>query len=554
MSVIQSLQNLAAFARITRNAPVKEQAPVATISPEAKSDFLRARTELLNLYRDIERLAELANINTRFKIDLPDARSTSGLGLDLTETAAFLNSVDDINAAPMSFSPFGPPWADGSSALLTIGGEYTGLDGTGTLNFEVRKPGTRLVNDIRIRVDSSNGGPVQNFTINANDPLDTQYDLGNGLFFTLGAGSAINRDTASIQVFDAVGAVVDPDQPLGGVRNQNPNFQFGMPDIIDGSFDLNGESISVFTTDTLNEVLQRINTSDAGVTAVFNALSERVDITQNTTGSVPTIDLQNDTSNLLQAAKLGTAVVVPGTDPEDEKIFESVGAFSSVVSGDIVINSQLISVDTTTDSLSTVLDKINNSSAGVIATFDPASQLVTIEAEDNTSILELDSNGTGFFGAINMLEGRLDPESVSNGISRRRSYEIADAAAAVFERMNRLFKDSTFVGRGANAGAFRSPFEAAVGAAFGGATSGDILGIHYDGANGARQRGEYLEIDRQEFTANLQRRGNLVRDFLAGEDEEKGGFVLGLLAASQSALQSVNQALGLSGTFVDAFA
>ena len=552
MSVIQGLQNLFAFARIKQDTPVQEQQAVATISPEAKSDFLRARTELLNLYRDIERLAELANINTRFKVDLPDARSTSSLGLDLTETAAFLNSVNDINAAPMSFSPFGPPWADGSSALLTIGGEYLGTNGTATLDFEVRRPGTRLVNDIRIRVNSSTGGPTQNFTVDRDDPLDTQYDLGNGLFFTLGAGSAINRDTASIQVFDSVGAAVDPDQPLGGIRNQNPNFEFGMPNIIDGSFDLNGETINVSTGDTLNDVLQQINTSNAGVTAVFNAVTERVDFTQNTTGSVPTIDLQNDTSNLLQAAKLDTAVVVPGTDPDDEKTLDSVGAFSSVVSGDLVINGQQIAVDTANDSLSTVLDKINNSSAGVIATFDSASQLVTIEAEDNTSVLELDSNGTGFFGALNMLEGRLDPEAVSNGISRRRSYEIADAAAAVFERLNRLFKDSTFVGRGANAGGFRSPFEAAVGGAFGGATSGDILGIAYDAAQGARQRGEYVEIDRREFTSNLQRRGNLVRDFLAGEDDE-GGFVQGLLVASQQALNAVNSALGISGTFVDTY-
>ncbi len=552
VSVIQGIQNLVRLTRVDQgSAPGPTQ--YATITPEAHSDYLRARTELLTLYRDIERLAELSNINTRFKLDLPDARSTSPLGLDMTQTAAFLDSSDEINAWPMSFSPFGPAWDNGSDALLTIGGQYDGADGTGEITFEVRRPGTRGVRDLRIRVEDSVGGPVLNFTIDTADPIDQQYDLQNGLYFTLGNGSLINRDTATIQVFDNVGAAVDPDQPLGGIRNQDPNFEFGMPDIVDGSFDINGETIAVSTTDTLNDVIQRINNSAAGVTAVFDPLSERVEFLQNTLGAAPTIDLQNDSSNLLQAAKLDSLNVIPGIDPETLQAFEAVGAFSAVQSGDIIINGQQIAVDTTTDSLSSVLDKINSSSAGVIATFDPASQRVTIEADDSASVLNIDGNGTGLFAALNIPEGRVDPESVSSGVSRRRSYEIADAAAAVFERLNRLFRDSTFAGRGNNAVLFRSPLEAAVRAAFGGANEGDILGIQLDGSSSARARGEYLATDRTEFTSNLQRRGNLVRDFLAGTDE-KGGFVQGLLGAAHSALQSVNQALGISGTFVDTFA
>ena len=123
----------------------------------------------------------------------------------------------------------------------------------------------------------------------------------------------------------------------------------------------------------------------------------------------------------------------------------------------------------------------------------------------------------------------------------------------MFARLSRLFQDSTFIGRGENAGLFRAPLEAAVRAAFGGASSGDVLGIQFDGSDGARARGDYLGLERRELTSNLQRRGHLVRDFLAGKDEQ-GGFVHGLLAAAQSALSDVNQALGLSGTFVDTYA
>ena len=95
VSVIQGIQNLVGLTRVSQGT-TSGQAQYATITPEAHRDFLRARTELLTLYRDIERLAELSNINTRFKLDLPDARSTSDLGLDMTHTAAFLNSSQDF--------------------------------------------------------------------------------------------------------------------------------------------------------------------------------------------------------------------------------------------------------------------------------------------------------------------------------------------------------------------------------------------------------------------------------------------------------------------------
>ncbi len=93
MSVIQGIQNIVRSVRVNPGTSASGQAQFASISPEAHSDFLRARTELLKLYRAIEKLAELSNINTRFKLDLPDARSSSPLGLDLTETAAMLNSA-----------------------------------------------------------------------------------------------------------------------------------------------------------------------------------------------------------------------------------------------------------------------------------------------------------------------------------------------------------------------------------------------------------------------------------------------------------------------------
>lgn len=554
MPVIQNLDNLGGATQVRpASASANGLKPFLPVDDGSAIDFRRARSHLLNLYRQLEDLAELADIRTRFKLDLPDARSSTGLGLDLTHTAASLRSIEEINASPMSFSPFGPEWGGGSSAAITIGGEYAGDHGTGTLHFEVTRAGTHGVDNVVIRVEDPQGNRIRNINIRSNHAEDRQYDLRNGLYLTLGPGDLVNNDTATIQVYDGVGAAVDPNKPLGGIRNDNPNLQFGIAPVVDGAFLLNGELISVAMSDSINDVVARINASNAGVAAVFNAGTEHLDFLQNTLGSAATIDLQGDTSNFLAAAKLSGATVTPGIDPENEKALDGVAAFASVQSGSIVINGQQIAIDTAADSLDAIIDRINASPADVNASFDPGTQQVLIESRDAASTLVIDSNGTGFFPALNMVEGRVDPEAVSRGVSRRRSYDIADAAAAAFAELGFLFRDSSFLGRDANAGRFRSPLESALRATYGGELSGNLFGLKFDGSSSARLRGDFASIDRHALTQNLQLRGDAVRDLLT-DREGAAGLIPDLLRATRQALDNVNHALGLSGTFVDTFA
>lgn len=554
MAVIQTLQNLFGSIRIkpVTQAPLSFR-PQRPIQDNSSIDIRRARSQLLQLYKHLEKLADLTDVNTRFKLDLPDARSSSGLELDLTHTAAALNSTEEINASPMSFSTFGPEWDNGSSAAITLGGEYDGTQGSGTLTFEVRRDGTHGVDDLRIRFEDQQGRRIRNVNIRDHHAEDRQYNLNNGLYLTLGPGSLIDRDTTTFEVFDSVGAVVDPNKPLGGIRNSNPNLQFGLPSISNGSFQVNGENIGVATTDTINDVVNRINLSNAGVTADFNTTTERIDFLQDTLGSLPTIDLQNDTSNFLEAVKLDNATVASGIDPETIKSFADVGAFSGVASGNIIINGRQISIDTANDSLTTITDRINASSADVTASFDPQSQEFLIEADDATSTLDIDSNGTGFFAALNMTEGRVDPEAVSRGISRRRSYDIADQFAAAFDELNYLFSDKSFKDGGAHTSYFRTPLESAFKGVYGGEDAGSIFGVRYDGSAEARSRGRFADIDRRALTRNLQLRGDQVKQFLAGRNGNTG-MIRDLLGATRLALSNVNQALGISGTFIDTYA
>ena len=100
--------------------------------------------------------------------------------------------------------------------------------------------------------------------------------MGNGLFFTLSEGNLERFDTTTIDVFDNVGSVVDPDQEFNATGNDNPNFEYGLPGIVAGSFTVNGETIAVNEGDSLNDVLNTINRRQ--VLPRFSTRSQNVSI------------------------------------------------------------------------------------------------------------------------------------------------------------------------------------------------------------------------------------------------------------------------------------
>jgi flagellar hook-associated protein 2 len=81
-----------------------------------------------------------------------------------------------------------------------------------------------------------------------------------------------------------------------------------------GEFTVNGVAISYdSSTDSIQNVLDKINGSTAGVTASYNALNDQFTLTNNTTGDVG-ISLQDVTGNFLQATGLSGGTLQSGTN------------------------------------------------------------------------------------------------------------------------------------------------------------------------------------------------------------------------------------------------
>lgn len=157
---------------------------------------------------------------------------------------------------------------------------------------------------------------------------------------------------------------------------------FGAP-VSAGTFTINGRQVTIAATDSLQSVFDQIATETNGsVTAAYDSATDRVTLT----GSGPIIlGSSVDSSNFLQALRLnnnGTNTVTSGASLGGVRYSGSLDAANLVTPisdgggglGEFRINGVSIMYNAATDSVANVLQRINNSSAGVTAGYDSASE------------------------------------------------------------------------------------------------------------------------------------------------------------------------------------
>ena len=372
---------------------------------------------VLRMRKAMEAVRQLMPASESAQIDVEiKASATSAASLDLsssgTATPTTLQSTEEVNASTTAYATDPPEWTGASTAQPTMGGEYDGSSGSDTLTFKVKKGGTAGGDLIQINVYDSNNNQIDTLNFKKQDGIDTPQMLSNGLTVSFSEGDIVKNDSFTLEVYDNVENAVDPSKAFNGTGADDPNLQSGL-DVTSGSFEINGTTIDVAADDSINSVLDKINQSDAGVTATFDAASETVLLTQNTPGSTPDIVLANDTSGFVAAVKLDGAVATPGEDgtvTEDSATpLAEVDAFSTLQNGSISVNGVAIDIDVDTDSLNDVLDRISASAADVTASYDSNTKRVTMSSNDAESQLILDSGTTNFFAAVEISDGTYEP-------------------------------------------------------------------------------------------------------------------------------------------------
>ena len=167
-----------------------------------------------------------------------------------------------------------------------------------------------------------------------------------------------------------VGNAIDPTKTLSSLNLRTP--------VTAGYFTINGVQINVNpSTQSLNDVINAINSSSAGVTASYDSTNDKLVITGNG-NAVINLGSPGDTSNFLQAMYIQNAPQTLNSNG-DTTVSSTVhlGAVDTsfslsslgINSGDISINGVEIAVDAT-QTLASLISEINSSSANVTAWYD----------------------------------------------------------------------------------------------------------------------------------------------------------------------------------------
>ncbi len=191
------------------------------------------------------------------------------------------------------------------------------------------------------------------------------------------------------------------------------NLPLGAP-ITAGTFTINGKQVSVALTDSLQDVFNSISTATGGdVTASYDHTTDKITLTSATSNVM--LGAVNDSSNLLRALKLGnngtgtvTSAAQLGTvKPAATLANANLGtAFSASGDSSFKINGVSIAYNTTTDTINSVMKRINASGAGVTATYDSVNDrfALTNSSTGDLGVAVSDDPG-GLLASMGLLAG-----------------------------------------------------------------------------------------------------------------------------------------------------
>ena len=224
--------------------------------------------------------------------------------LGSTNAGAALAPSNDVSALTVGAAGFSSAVTDGK---FTVNGKQISIASTDTLQAVFTRINTETGGNVTASYDS--GTDRISFTAASGEVvLGSATDTSN----FLGVSRLYNNGTGSVSSGSA----------LGGVRLSgslaSANFGTAVSDGGSGSgkFKVNGVEIAFSaSTDSVQNVLDRINASAAGVTAAYDAVNDRFSLTNKTTGDVG-VALEDVTGNFLAASGIngGTSSLERGKD------------------------------------------------------------------------------------------------------------------------------------------------------------------------------------------------------------------------------------------------
>lgn len=223
--------------------------------------------------------------------------------------------------------------------------------------------------------------------------------------------------TAAVQ--NGTQVTAQPVSPDGNPADVTLDASTFATPITAGTFTVDGQTITVATTDTLQSVFDQINSATNGAVTASYA-NDEITLASN---SPITLGSSADTSNFLEATQLYTnntdsvtslgplAAINLNVPASQANLSTSITDGGDTDGGDgqgqFIINGVTIDYDPSTESINDILQAINNSQAGVTASYNGANNTfsLTNNSTGNLGITMSDTGAGNFLAAIGLSGG-----------------------------------------------------------------------------------------------------------------------------------------------------
>ncbi len=281
------------------------------------------------------------------------------------------------------------------SALNTLGGKITSLQSSlNTLKDPNLYTGTTAT--------SSNSSSSWKFTSSDSTPTGS-YAINVSRLAT----------ATSLTGTSDIGGGISPIDDVSGVTLSSMTTAAA---VTAGTFTINGNQVTIATTDSLNDVFTKISAATGGaVTAGYTAATDTMQL--HSTSPI-VLGASNDTSNFLAVMKLannGTGTITSsstlGTLKQSATLANSglrnaITAVDGSGNGSFTINGVAINYNVNTDTLSSVINRINASSASVTASYDAQNDRMVLKNNNTGNLgINVSESAGGFLNAVGLAGG-----------------------------------------------------------------------------------------------------------------------------------------------------
>lgn len=491
-----------------------------------------------------KRISELKTAMAKLKEEvtassLGSARSKAGFvrsnvrvtTLDPDGTASTITSAEEVNTTPTSLSTRAPDvqrWtksgfvAGKSSAQAVLTGTYSD---TADATYQIRMDGGVNLDSARQRgrlrfTVRKNGTAVTSVNVlNKNYTNGTELSIGDGLSVFFDGGRVRSGESFFFDAYASVGTDLDPTKAFNGTGAQFSGLSDSTP-VVDGSVKINGIEVAVNASDSLDDLMERINSSSAKVEAQFDAATDTITFT-NTVDGAKEITFTDDTSGVVAALKLDTATTTLGQDADRTRTIEDVSGLSTVTSGSITINGVEIEIDTSVDTLDDVLTRINDSEAGVKASYSDNTGRLSIASKTTAEDLVVDDDSAGLLSTLNVSTGTY-ASTRRRGISASKAKALTETMAKMVSELNDIFLQ---IGGGDSVSAIATTQNDLTRAMRGlvGSSGKTQLGLQFN-FSGSGKFIDFDETAQRRFRSALSGNAAAVSTFLNGKGTKDGFF------------------------------